>query len=166
MARLTRFTFSLDGQEYAVGIDFDDAALVDDTVAFDLLAERIDKYGPRQTIAARVEIRPADRSIKAYVQGRLVLDLDGFATEPKAVERAVDAIPAEYFIDPVTACAIKAGISAIIGQSIACFRSLENDGRWKRVPEFLHCMAGKFSAMSKVAMYRAFKCIATFGGLV
>jgi hypothetical protein len=159
MARITNVAFELGGNDYSLTIDFDDGALVDEMIAFDVVAERTGGRSGRGSLSARVEIIPAKRTIIVYVDGKEVLNLDGFNTQPGDVEGLVESIPAEYFFDPVTACAVKAGVSAIIGQSIECFRSLEDHGRWSSVQEFFRCMGTNFGQISKVAMYRAFRCI-------
>lgn len=159
MARITNVAFQVGGNDYSLTIDFDDAALVDDTIAFDVVARRVGGKSGGGSVSARVEIIPAKRTIIVYVAGKEVLRLDGFNTQTSEVEKLVESIPAEYFLDPVTACAIKAGVSAIIGQSIKCFKELENYGKWSNVPDFFRCMGSKFGEMSRLAMYRAFRCI-------
>lgn len=159
MARITNVAFEIGGNDYSLTIDFDDAALVNDTIAFDVVAARVGGKSGGGSVSARVEIIPAKRTIIVYVAGKEVLNLDGFNTQPSEIEGLVESIPAEYFLDPITACAIKAGVSAIIGQGIECFRSLEAYGKWSSVPDFFRCMGSHFGKMSKVAMYRTFRCI-------
>jgi len=159
MARLTNVSFDLGGNTYALAIDFDDAALVKETVAFEVTAECVRGKIAGAKVTARVEIHPMKQTIIVSIGGKPIFSLDGFATDSE-LEKQLDAIPANLFPDPITACAIKAGISAIIGQAIKCFRALEKDRLWQRLSEFFTCMSRNFGSISKVAMYRAFKCIA------
>ena len=159
MARITDLRFDVGGTNYAISIDFDDAALVEDTIAFDVVARKQVGKELAQSVHARVEIRPAEDTIVVSVAGQEVFKVDTFGHGEAPVEKLIEAIPAGLLGDPITACAIKGGVSAIIGQAIECCRSLEADKRWRLVQEFLRCMAQNFGHISKTAMYRAFKCI-------
>lgn len=160
MARLTDLSFKIAGSTYKLKLDFDDAALMEDTIAFDVTAERVDGKLPNQTIDARVEIMPGTDTIVIYIAGEEVFRTDVFDHGATPAEQFIQAIPAATFGgDPILGCAVKAGLSSIIGQAIDCCRSLEANGRWRIVAEYLRCMAQNFSKMSRIAMFRAFRCI-------
>lgn len=162
MARITDLKFEVGGAIYTVSIDFDDAALVGNAIAFDLVASRQVGKSPALSVDARVEIQPANDTIVVSIAGVEVFSVDTFGRGQAPLEELIEAIPANLLGDPITACAIKAGISAIIGQAVRCCRSLENDLRWRVFPEFLNCMAHNFGNISKTAMFRMFKCIGGF----
>lgn len=163
MARLTDVTFTYNGSKYSLLLDFDDSAIMEDTIAFDVVAKRSGGKFEELTLSARVEIIPRDREIVVYAAGQEIARLDGFNTRETDIEELFQKLPTEFMIDPVTGCAIKAGLSAIIGQAVACFRSLEANVLWAEFKEYLGCMAGNFSSISKTAMFRAFKCIWKLG---
>ncbi len=162
MARITDVSFALGSNRYNLALDFDDAALVGDKVAFDVTATCTHGAPTNLQVKVRVEIEPAKRTIKVLINDQVVLDLDGFNTESSTVEKLLDTIPGALLGDPVTACAVKAGVSAIINQALLCFRSLEDGGAWAKLPAFFTCMGKNFGRISKLAMYRAFKCIGGF----
>jgi hypothetical protein len=160
MARLTDVSFKIAGSTYKLTLDFDDAALMQDTIAFDVTAERVGGTLPNQTVDARVEIVPGSDSIVIYVAGQEVFRTDVFDHGATPAEQFIQAMPATAFGgDPILGCAVKAGLSSIIGQAIDCCRSLEANGRWRIVAEYLRCMAQNFGKISKIAMFRAFRCI-------
>lgn len=165
MARLTELEFKYGGNTYSLMIDFDDEALVADTIAFDVIARRAGGKPPFTglpdiQISARVEIQPASDRIEVFVGGKSILKIDISDHKATRVEELINEIPAPLLGDPITACAIKAGVSAIIGQAIACVQRFEVAKKWRNVSEFFRCMAENFGNISKIAMVRAFRCIA------
>lgn len=165
MARLTDLSFDLAGSTYRLSLNFDDGALVDDTIAFDVVADRSGGKLPGQTVNARVEIIPSQNTLVIYISGNEVFRTDVFDHGDTPAEQFIQALPASLFGgDPILGCAVKAGLSSIIGQAIDCCRSLEADARWRIVAAYLHCMVQHFGKISKVAMFRAFRCIAGADG--
>ncbi len=160
MARLTDVSFKIAGSKYRLTLDFDDAALMQDTIAFDVVAERIGGKLPSETIDARVEIIPGQDIIVIRVAGQEVFRTDVFDHGATPAEQFIQAMPASMFGgDPILGCAVKAGLSSIIGQAIDCCRSLEAGARWRVVAEYLRCMAQNFGKISRIAMFRAFRCV-------
>jgi hypothetical protein len=161
MARLTDLSFDLAGCTYRLLLDFDDAAIVNDTIGFDILAERSGGKFPGQTVNARVEIVPSQDTLIIYVGGKEVFRTDVFDHGDTPAEDFIQALPASLFGgDPILGCAVKAGLSSVVGQAIDCCRSLEAETRWRIVAEYLRCMSQHFGKISKIAMFRAFRCIA------
>jgi len=162
MAKITELNFRHKGYEYGLTIDFDDAALMEDLIAFDVIASRKNGADKDINIAVRVEIDSPNQLIRVIVNEEVVLEIGIFEDESQ-VEQAINSIPAGLLGDPITGCAIKAGVSAIVGQAINCARSLEAQAMFARVPEYFKCMASNFGNISTVAMYRAFTCILNCG---
>lgn len=159
MAKITELTFKHKGKTYSLDIDFDDEALMEDDLAFDLFATRTGGRAPDLYVNARVQISPSEETITISVQGETVFEGHIFETE-STFEDVLDNVPAELFGDRITGCAIRAGVSSIIGQAINCARGLEEDRRWRLVTEYLECMRNNFSSISSTTMYRAFRCVA------
>jgi hypothetical protein len=163
MARLVNLAFELAGSTYEVTLDFDDAALVQATIAFDVVAECTGGKLPRVRVDARVEIIPQKDTIIIYVAGKEVFRTNVFDHGPTPAEKFIQAMPAAFFGGhPILGCAIKAGVSSTVGQAIDCARSLEQNKRWEIVSEFLHCMSRNFGKISMITMYRTLKCIGGF----
>jgi len=158
MANITDLKFKHNGTLYSLTIDFDDEALMNEIIAFDVVANRIGGKYPNLSVTARVEIDPANRQIIVKIEDEEVFKMDVFENETQ-IETLIDNIPAGLLGDPITSCAIKAGVSSILGQAINCARLLEAHGHFQIVSEYLKCMVSNFGAISKTAMYRAFRCI-------
>lgn len=169
MPRLTEVTFVSDGHTYRLALDFDDAALAQDTIAFNVMAERTGGEAGLLRVTAKVEIRAEDHLLvrvgdHVIYEARMG-DLLGHGVEP--VEEFIENLPPElamlFGVDPVVGCAVKAGISAIIGQAIDCARALEYRQGWRIFADYLRCMREHFGQISKTALYRAFRCIYRLG---
>lgn len=167
MSRLTEVTFVSDNFTYRLALDFDDAALVQDTIAFDVTAERFGGGVEFLHIAARVEIKPAENRLVVKLGGQDVYETDILGGSAEPVEDFIQGLPPEiaalFGIDPIMACAVKAGISAIIGQAIDCARRLERNQAWRVVANFFRCMGERFGQISKTTLFRAFRCIYELG---
>lgn len=162
MARLTDMTFEHSGSTYKLTLDFDDAALMEDAISFDIIAERTGGRLPRLSVKAQVKILPREGLMIIYLGGQEVFSTGVFDHGPTRAEEFIQGMPSAWFGgDPIMGCAVKAGISSIIGQAIDCCRSLEDGDRWKAVGEYLTCMSKNFGKISRIAMFRAFKCIVT-----
>ncbi len=161
MAKLVNLSFDIAGSTYKLKLDYDDAALVQDTIAFDIVAERFDGKLSNKSIDARVEIIPGQDTIVIFIAGKEVFRTDVFDKGETSAEEFIQAIPASVFGgDPILGCAVKAGLSSVIGQAIDCCRNLEAEMRWRIVSEYLRCMSQNFGKISRTAMFRAFGCIA------
>jgi hypothetical protein len=161
MARLTDVSFEIASSTYKLALDFDDAALMQETIAFDVTAECVGGRLPRHSIRARVEIIPAKDTMVIYIGGKEMFRTDVFDHASTPVEQFIQTLPAPLFGgDPILGCAIKAGLSSVIGQAIDCCGKLEANSRWRVLTEYLHCMTKNFGKISRVAMFRAFRCIA------
>lgn len=160
MAQILNLAFKTGEAVYRVALDFDDEALMQDTIGFDVVAEREEEGLQPQRVTARVEVIPGKDAIVVYLGGREVFRTDVFDHGPVPAEQFVQALPASVFGgDPIIGCAVKAGVSSIIGQAIDCARSLEAHARWRVVADYGRCMWSNVGKISRVAMYRAFKCI-------
>jgi hypothetical protein len=160
MAQLTEVSFAVAGSMYKLILDFDDAALINDVIAFDVTAERTGGKLGNSSVVVRVEIKPQNDSIAVLIAGQIVFQTDVFDHGPTPIEQFLQMLPSTLFGgDPILGCAVKAGLSAIIGQAIECARSLEQQFGWRVVSNYLRCMSQHFSKISKIAMFRAFRCI-------
>jgi hypothetical protein len=166
MARLTEFSFEISGSTYKLVLDFDDAALVEEKIAFDVVAEKSGGGLPPISVTARVEIDPAKDSIAIFLGGEEIFRTDVFDRGKTPAEHFIQGIPAASFADPILGCVVKGSLSAVVGQAIDCCRSLEGNLRWRMLPEFFRCMAQHFPKISKIAVFRAFKCILTADGIL
>lgn len=135
-------------------------------LSFDVVAERKDGEISGQSVNVRIEIIPSQDVLVIYVAGNEVFRTDVFDRGDTPAEEFIQALPALLFGgDPILGCAVKASLSSIIGQAIDCCRSLEDGTRWRVVSEYLRCMAQHFGKISRVAMFRAFRCIAGADGV-
>lgn len=157
MARLTEVTFVSDGHTYKLALDFDDAELVRDIIAFDVTAERFGSGTGFQRVSARVEVKPTENRLVVTLDERVVFETAAFDREDERAEQIVEAIPPELFGDPILGCALKAGVSAVIGQAISCARNYGFDSM--EFANFFRCMREHFGGIAKTAIFRAFRCI-------
>lgn len=167
MAQLVNLRFRYEGSDYEISLDFDDAALVDNVVAFDVAARRVAGRKEGASATARVELDPNERSFRVlYAGGVFMFDLAYYDPETDAAaEAAIEGIPPEIAGDRILGCAIRGGVSAVVGQGIRCFQSThEIEGGWHRFNAFVRCMAENFGRISVVALLRTFRCIATTEG--
>jgi len=152
------FSFTFDGTTYSLDLDFDDAALMDNKMAVELTALRR-KDGREDSVRVRVEILPWDNigRIEAPGIGSIEFQLTDHGG---AIEQFIQRIPVP---DPILGCALKAGISALIGQAIACRREVESTGLWKKMEAFVACMRRHLGNISRTALRRAFGCMLSAG---
>ena len=161
MATITNLEFDHEGSTYSLNIDFDDSAIVEDTIAFDVSAAKTGGNSPAINLTARVEIHPPKDEVIIFIGDEEVFRFGVFEHDQSSAEQLIDRIPAEILLDPIIGCAVKAGVSAVVGQGIECCRNLEANLRWRIVTEYMGCMRENFGSISKTAVYRAFRCIFT-----
>lgn len=163
MPQLTHISFVYDQSRYTLDINAEESEQ-DETLSFNVAATRETDDADPLTVTSDVVIRPSERIITA-VLGDRDFKFDGFEDIP-LVEKVIDEIPVEL-ADPILGCAIKSGVSTIIGQGIHCFRGLEKSGAWRVFREFLNCMKNRAGAITISAGAKTFRCMMriAIGGL-
>ena len=157
---MSLFSFAFGDTTYRLDLTLDDAAMMDDTVAFDLTAT-VERDGRQRAVSVRVEILPWENL------GRIIVDGGTFEFTladhgDSGLEQFLASIPVP---DPLLGCAIKAGISSLIGQAIKCRREVESAGLWRSMQVFARCMRDHFGDIGRTALKRAFGCMIS-GGLL
>lgn len=159
------FSFTIGESTYKLDLAFDDAAIMEKSVAFDVTVTRFsieDGYAGGTEIVAKVEIFPWENAGTISVAGMEIYRFDLVDRGDAGLERFLQSIPVP---DPILGCALKAGVSSLIGQAIKCRTEMERAGFWGRISEFAGCMRNHFGAIGRTALRRTFGCMIS-GGLL
>lgn len=158
MPRITSFEFEHEGSSYAIELNFDDSAMMESILKFDVIAK---EKNQGLELNARVEVLPLESKIAIFVGDGEPIELNIFNSSENYLEELIDKIPQTFLLDPVFGCAIKAGVSSIVGRAVECAHSLEANSLWKNMREYFRCMSSKFSDITNKTIYRTFRCIFT-----
>lgn len=75
--------------------------------------------------------------------------------------KLIDAVPA---FDPIFGCALKAGISSTLGQTIACNEIVGSDGPVRqRAWRIIRCLGGHIGGIFSHTLWRAVRCMGSLG---
>lgn len=191
MPRLTSLSFTHKGNRYRLEFDLDDAAIMANQIAVDVTAKVTDANGREfaKTLTVALDfdklegqVLDGDKLLKKFDLGVLYKKLpdwdeygpnnddavDEFGEQVNdslgdIVEEAISSIPVP---DPIFGCLIKAGISATIGQAITCHGRINSqriEGLIRRTRAIAGCLIQNAGGIFTRAVWRAAKCIATFG---
>lgn len=159
------FDFGSDGYEFEV--DFDDRAAAENAI-FEITARKEDGYRPSERATALVRFE-TERGMLAIeitgVNGSEFSDFNLQDINTDNLEFFVDNLPVQYILDPILACAIKAGLHAAIYQIMECYNNLIQTDPRRRLAEFIQCLVSHFGVISRMALYRLFRCIAGYFGI-
>lgn len=161
MPTLTHLEFDHEGHSYLIELSVDDSAMMQNVLTFDVTATRKEEDAPELALAARVEIHPLESMIIIFVNNKEVSRLSIFDNSEYYLEALIDNIPQIFLVDPVIGCALKAGVSSVVGRAVECAHALEDNGAWKNITTYFGCMSSKFTDISKKTLYRTFRCIFT-----
>ena len=193
MATLTTMRFTQGDISYEVNIDFDDEGIVENLLAFDVIAKLIDKKGHSYSATLRIAINLdefsgriflGEKELHKFSFGDMNVRMDGHTRDEiipgldgdgKFVDSVYDNIQegignavAEIIDgmpvpDPVFGCLIKASISSIVGQVITCNELRGNYGKGKRYRQILRCLGEHTKGIAFRSIYRAARCMIRFG---
>ena len=174
--------FDPDGNRYILDLAFDDAAMMEDSLAVSVNVTRLPASGgPPDYVEAKVTLDLAEEMIIVAMPGvdefriplyhsELVAEAeteDGFemdqfwqtATNASGREDLWETI-IEYMPagDPLLGCVVKAGVSTSVGQIIACNAEVERSGDRPRLKAILRCLRSNGVSMLRRAAVRTFKC--------
>jgi hypothetical protein len=155
------FGFSFNDTSYRVEFSFDDREIMNDAVVFTLQASRTVNE-TTDYINATLEILPWKNVVRITIEGMEVREFELIDKPNSEIEAFLQSIPVP---DPILGCAIKAGVSAIIGQAQDCINSCILRERWGKIQEFAECMRGHIGSIGGKALRRAFGCMIS-GGLL
>lgn len=193
MATLTTVRFSRENMNYEVNIDFDDKAMVEDLIAFDVIATVTDNEGVSYSKTLRVELNLSDFSGKILLGERVLHNfsfgdinvrmdgqigeetIPGMDGDGELVDDVYDniqdgigevvgeIIDAMPVPDPFFGCLIKASISSIVGQAITCNELRGNYGTGKRYRQILRCLGEHIKGIAFRTLWRAARCMIRLG---
>ncbi len=174
------------GREYRIEVDFDDAAITQDSAPFEIRAAFRD-LGQKDwnEISLTIDLRYAEGVLVVRQGereiGRIPLDLAlAPAEEPtgtdididadsaliedalgaKAVEELIHLIPS----DPIFGCIVKSAVSTAVGQIIRCWRQVGKAENFKdKAYRVGACLRDYGARMALTFMWRAGRCAATLG---
>ena len=162
MADLLTVSVMRNDLEYQLSISWNDTAFADGSIEFGISAKvRSDGGIWRDLAEATIAVRQIDG------RAMLVIELPGFAQEFPLEDlhdelAVLDAIPGWVFGngDPITGCLIRAGISASVGQIIACKNAtLDHEWYWDKTRAIGRCLRQNIPAMGAKMAYRAARCV-------
>lgn len=159
------FSFTIDEVTYKLDLSFDDAAIMDSAAAFNITATCLSRDGDdyiQTKVAARVEISPWENVGTISIEGMEVYRFELVDRGDVGLEKFLQSIPVP---DPILGCAIKAGVSSLIGQAIKCRTEMERARFWGQIAEFARCMRDHVGAIGRTALRRTFGCMIS-GGLL
>lgn len=164
------------GRKFELSLNFDEKALVDGDFRITARVKTWPVDNPKA-----VQLAEAEVSIEPDKEGRPILrvTLRGNAAgwEGKKdvfekplwdlidAEQVLDWIPAWCFTgDPITGCLVRAGLSALIGQTLDCKKSTAELPWFKpRMKALGQCMVHHIPDMGVTAAARAARCVMRFG---
>lgn len=185
MPRITSHKLSKDGIDYEFELGFDDAALMDDAIVFDIVARRHDPQSDqRHEVPAQVKvdltemvatvsiegtnigrIRLADLNIPAEWAGDEAWSAIEGAWEGIGDHLSVDQVIQNVPVpDPIFGCILKSGISTTVGQTLRCRNEAIQTEEWRPyIRQILRCLSRNGTSMFLTALSRTFFCMATLG---
>lgn len=193
MATLTTIRFSRENTVYEVDIDFDDEAIIEDVVAFDVIARVTNSDGISHSETLRVELNlneftgrilVSERELHQFSFGDMSTRMDaqtgdeiipGMDGEKELDDNVYDNIQhgigeavgeminAMPVPDPFLGCLIKASISSIVGQVITCNELRKNYGTGNRYKQILRCLGEHAKGIALRTIWRAARCILRLG---
>jgi hypothetical protein len=186
--RIRKISFEAEGKHYSLDFRLDDAAIVDNTLSIDVVAEVGEplKRSYSKTLTAQLDyakrvIRINDRTKMLYYRpiesfkdpGSLQEDaptanpneddaLSGEAWDAatEIVEQGIDAMPAT---DPLVGCLLRAGLSTIIGQLLRCYNATWRSDGAARLKSVLDCLKKNGITILGRASKRFLKCALALG---
>lgn len=191
MPRLTSLSFKHKGNRYTFEFDLDDAAIMKNKIAVDVVSKVTDGKGQEsaKTLTVQldfensvVEVLDGDRVLKRFDLGVLrkkLQDWDEYGPLSKgaadefgdqvnaslgnAVEELISSIPVP---DPIFGCLIKAGVSATIGQTITCYNRISGqriEGAIRHTRALVGCLMQNAGGIFTRAVWRTLKCMGAGG---
>lgn len=193
MATLTTIRFARENTFYELTINFDDEDIVEDLIAFDVIAKVSDERGNSHSETLRVELNLhefsgrillGDRELHKFSFGDINVRMDGQTGDEtipgidgdgELTDNVYDNI--QYGIgdavgeiinampvpDPFFGCLIKASISSIVGQVITCNELRGNYGTGKRYRQILRCLGQHLKGIAFRTLWRAARCMIRLG---
>lgn len=164
------------GRKFELSLNFDEKALVDGDFSISAKVRTWPVTNPKDVQSAWAEV-----TIKQDDEGRPILSvtLRGDVADWKGrqvifekplwdlidAEQVLDWIPAWCFTgDPITGCMVRAGLSALIGQTLDCKKSTAELPWFKpRMKALGQCMVHHIPDMGVTAAARAARCVMRFG---
>jgi hypothetical protein len=193
MSTLTTIRFSREKTIYEVDIDYDENAIIEELIAFDVIARVTDNEGISYSETLRVEINLnelsgrillGDRELHKFSFGDVNVRMDGqtgdetisgidgdgeladnvYDNIQDGVGEAVgEIINAMPIPDPFFGCLIKASISSIVGQVITCNELRGNYGTGKIYRQILRCLGKHVKGIAFRTLWRAARCMIRLG---
>ena len=196
MPTLTTISFAKDRRRYDVEIRFDDGAIMEDLLVFEVEARVTDEdeRSFSQTLIVELDFEArrgrilhegeewysfslSDIPVRINPEGEetpqgIVDDTsegasaDGVADFVEEgiggqVARLIEGVPVP---DPVLGCALKAGVSSVIGQALACNEIAGSDGGTReRLGRIVGCIRQHVGSIFSRMLWRAARCTATLG---
>ncbi len=193
MATLTKIAFERNDTLYELAVDFEDEKIIEDLIVFNLEAQvtTSDKAQHKETLSIeinwdkyKVTIASGNEILKVFEFSELdvrVSSEDGSEFIPgmeegelkdgvydtvsegidEGISRIIDAMPVP---DPIFGCLIKAGISSVVGQAIAC-----NEVRGNYIQEsnrfwqIVKCLREHLGGVASRTLWRTARCMIRMG---
>lgn len=193
MATLTTIRFSREDTLYEVNIDYDDNVVIEDIIAFDVIAKVSDKEGVSYSETLRVEINLHEFNGKIFLHDTELHEfsfgdvnvrmngqsgdetIPGMDGDEELVDNVYnniqdgigesvgDIINSMPVPDPFFGCLLKASISSIVGQVITCNELRKNYGNGSRYRQIINCLSKHVKGIAFRTLWRATRCIIRFG---
>lgn len=193
MPTLTTIKFSRDNTTYEVHIDFDDEAIMEDNITFDVRATLTDYEGKSYSETLCVELDLNENSGRIFLREtevyRFSLSDINVRMDPLTGEEAIpgmngdcelkdnvydhiqeglgnvigEVIDAMPVPDPFFGCLIKASISSIIGQAVTCNELRRNYGNEGRFRQIVSCLRKHVKGIALRTLWRAARCMIRLG---
>ena len=135
--------------------------------SFSIIAERIAQNGLSERIRLVASILYRDGGLIIIIRHNHKELARWPVTDMLAVdvgvEEIIDQLPPLLAGDPIIGCAIRAGLSAVLGQSVQCYRlSSQMEHIMERAMAVLHCLRQNLQPIGMKAGRKFFSCIAGF----
>lgn len=194
MAPITTISFTREGREYFVKLNLDDAAIMAGDFVIEVNASVKDQQGRliEESLTLKLDFEKMHGVILR--QGEVWYEFDfqdlpfppnvNGSESPEGMEigneeandhiaefveesigqqihHLIDAMPVP---DPLLGCALKAGISSALGQSLVCNELVGGEGtRRQRCWRIARCLREHIGGIFTTALWRAARCMATLG---
>lgn len=163
MARVTGISFRRDSTQYSLDLSWDEDAFVDGiiSIAAEVSVRDLDNDKSEIKTTGTVSLEPVDDGSPILV---IKVDdervFEGPLTEIIGEETVFDHIPRELFLEPITGCLLRAGLSAGIAQILDCKdRTAGIDWVLPRMKVIGRCLADNGMKMAARAAVKAGCCI-------
>lgn len=196
MAPITTISFSREGREYIIKLNFDDAAIMEETFVIEVNASVKDQQGNSYEESLNLkldfenwsgQILHKDSILHEFNLKNLPFPHNINGTEsPEGMEigeegardqiaEFIEKSIGEHILtviegmpvpDPFLGCALKAGISSALGQSLVCNELVGSKGtRKQRFWRIARCLREHVGGIFTTTLWRAVRCMATLGAV-